>query len=166
VRILGIDTAMRCTGYGIIEVKGQQISIIDCGTLRNKQKLSHSECLYRLFKGTEQLINTFHPDQVAIEGTFFDKYPKTVMVLGMARGAALTATAIAELPSFEYAPKRAKQALTGSGSSSKQQVAAVIAAMFNLDLSKIEDDATDALAMAICHAHAIGSPLGKVGKQI
>ena len=150
--ILGIDTAIRCTGYGVIKMNTiNDIEIIDCGVIKNAQKLRHSECLRRLAGGTRELIKAYEPHSVSIEDAFYCKNVKTAMILSLARGAVITATAEADLPIYTYSPKTAKRAAVGMGQASKQQVAIMMAAMFKIDISQIPDDATDALAIAICH---------------
>ena len=112
------------------------------------------QCLHRISAAITQLIQLYKPDQVAIEGAFFHRNAKTAMILSMARGAALAAVAAFELPTFEYAPKKAKVAVTGSGNASKEQVAFMMAQILKVDISTINDDATDALALCYCHFNA------------
>ena len=151
--ILGIDTAIRCTGYGVIELtKGENPCILDCGIIKNTQQSPHSECLRRIFGGISELCEAFQPDHAALESAFYQKNIKTAMILSYARGAVMTALAIHNIPAYAYAPRVAKKALTGSGASSKIQVATMIAATCNLDIQEIQLDSTDAIAIAICHA--------------
>ncbi len=149
--ILGIDTALRCTGYGVVRTTGKQFTVIDCGVIKNKPKVPHSECLRRLAGGIRQLIEVHKPKLAAIEGSFFFKNAKTAMILGMARGSVVSVLAQHNIPCYEYAPARAKQAITGHGRASKDQVAAVMSGMFGLDVTQIPDDATDALSLCVCH---------------
>lgn len=152
--ILGIDTAIRCTGYGVVDIqKGGKIDILDCGLIKNKAKAPHSECLRRLYGGINELCNSFKPEAAALESAFYHKNVKTAMILSYARGSIMTALANHGIPTFAYAPKKAKQAVVGTGTASKEQVASVIAAMTKLNLEQIPLDATDALAIAICHGH-------------
>ena len=151
--ILGIDTAIRCTGYGVIDfTKGENPKVLDCGIIKNTQKSPHSECLRRIFGGVNELCEAFNPDHAAIESAFYQKNIKTAMILSYARGAVMTALAIHDIPVYAYAPRVAKKALTGSGASSKIQIATMIAATCNLDMQDIQLDSTDALSIAICHA--------------
>ena len=157
--LIGIDTALRSTGYGVIRVEGKGFEAIDCGVITNSKKDSHSECLRRVAGGTREIVNKFKPEVAAIEGGFFYRNAKTAMVLGMARGAVVSVLAEFSLPIYEYAPRRVKQAVTGTGAAEKSRIADVVAKMLNLNLSLIPDDATDALAIALCHAmtgHAAG----------
>lgn len=162
MKILGIDTSLRSTGFGVININQNSVEAIDCGVIKNKQKLTQLECLYRISSGITQLLDLYKPEQIAIEGTFFYKNAKTAMILGMARGAALSAVSCKELPVFEYSPKSAKLAVTGSGAASKEQVAFMMANILKVDVSFINDDATDALALAYCHFNALKS--GKAEK--
>jgi crossover junction endodeoxyribonuclease RuvC len=150
--LLGVDTALRCTGYGVIEVEGKQFRAIDCGVIRNPAKSPHSECLRRLAGGIREIVANFAPAVGVIEGGFFAKNAKTSMVLGMARGTVVSELATAEIPVYEYAPRRVKQAVVGYGNASKGDMAITIARMMGLDVNDIPDDATDALGVALCHA--------------
>jgi crossover junction endodeoxyribonuclease RuvC len=151
--ILGIDTAIRCSGYGVIELQvGHNPVVIDCGIIKTPAKAPHSECLRRIFGGVNELCENFKPDHAAIESAFYHKNIKTAMILSYARGAVMTALAIHEIPAYAYAPRVAKKALTGSGAASKIQVATMIAATCNLDMEDIQLDSTDAISIAICHA--------------
>ncbi|WDE98524.1 crossover junction endodeoxyribonuclease RuvC [Lentisphaera profundi] len=165
---MGVDTSLRSTGYGVVDLFADgSMNVIDCGIIKNKAKLSQLDCLKRLHLAVTQLLDLYKPDHISIEGTFYSKFAKTAMILGMARGSVLSALAGTELPVWEYAPKRAKQAITGSGNSSKEQVATMIAGILKADISQINDDATDALALAVCHGQALISPLSnKMGLKL
>jgi len=150
--ILGIDTAIRCTGYGVIDIRhGGYLEIMDCGVIKNKPKAPHSECLRRLFAGINELCNTFNPDVAALESAFYQKNINTAMILSYARGAMMTALVNNSVPMYAYAPRKAKKSVVGTGAASKIQVATMIAAMTRLNIDKIPMDSTDALAIAICH---------------
>ncbi|MEA2013020.1 MAG: crossover junction endodeoxyribonuclease RuvC [Verrucomicrobiota bacterium] len=151
--ILGIDPALRCTGYGVIRTTNKRTEVVDCGIIKTPQKESVSECLRRISGGISALIETYAPDQAAIEGGFYHKNAKTAMLLGMARGTIVSQLAINKIPVFEYAPKKAKVAVTGYGKASKQQVANVISNMLNIT-EEIPLDASDALSIALCHFQA------------
>lgn len=152
MRILGVDTALRCTGFGIVDFNEKgQATIIDCGFIKTPAKKPVSECLRRLSGGVTELIKTYAPDEIAIEGTFFHKYARSAMLLGMARGAVVSVGAMHALPIYEYAPKVAKKAVTGNGQSSKEQVAFMMANMLKIKINDMPLDATDALSLAVCH---------------
>ena len=151
--ILGIDTAMRCTGYGIISAEPDNIRVIDCGVIKNSKNLKHSECLRRLAGGIRELIKSHNINTAAIEGAFFGKNVKTTMILSYARGCVMTTLAEANIPTYAYSPKEVKMSAGGSGFASKQQVAVMISAILNIDITNVETDATDALGLALCHAN-------------
>ncbi len=150
--LIGIDTALRCTGYGIIEISGKKYSAIDCGVIKNKPKIPLSECLHRLRGGIEEIIKLYRPQIAAIEGGYYFKNAQTAMVLGMARGTVVSILAREKIPIYEYAPRKAKQAVVGNGNATKDQVAHSVSQMLNLDIQQIPKDSTDAIALALCHA--------------
>lgn len=150
--ILGIDTAIRCTGYGIIDIqRGSAVKIMACGIIKNPQKAPHSECLRRLYGGVYELCETFNPDAAALESAFYQKNINTAMILSYAKGSIMTALVNNGIPMYSYAPRKAKKAVVGTGMASKIQVATMIASMTTLNIDKIPLDSTDALAIAICH---------------
>ncbi len=151
--ILGIDTAMRCTGYGIISAEPENIKALDCGVIKNGKGLKHSECLRRLAGGIRQLIDSYKIDAAAIEGAFYGKNIRTTLILGYARGCVMTTLAEAKIPTYAYSPKEVKMSAGGSGFASKQQIAVMMSAVLDIDISNVEDDATDALGLALCHAN-------------
>ena len=154
--ILGIDPAIRTTGYGVIDAgTGGKFSVIDCGVIANSQKLPHSQCVRRLHLGLGELVNTFHPDCAVLEEPFVGKNAGTAIILGMARGAILAALSINEIPAFAYAPTVAKRAAVGRGSATKEQIAVMIAAELGIEIDQIPLDSTDALALAMCHASRV-----------
>ena len=150
--ILGIDTAIRCTGYGVIDIHhGGYLKILACGVIKNKSKVSHSECLRRLYGGVNELCEIHKPDVAAMESAFYHKNISTAMILSYAKGSMMTALANNNVPIYTYAPRRAKRAVVGTGGASKIQVATMIASMTRLNIDEIPLDSTDALAIAICH---------------
>lgn len=159
--ILGIDPAIRCTGYGIINIQtwndsprfaGEAgVSTLDCGIIKNNASAPYSECLRRIAGGIRELVNKYHPDVASIEEPFFQKNVKTAMILSYARGAIMTVLAESGIPAYAYAPRKAKMAVCGSGKSSKIQVATMISSILGLKLDEIPLDSTDALALALCH---------------
>jgi crossover junction endodeoxyribonuclease RuvC len=162
MRVLGVDTALRCTGFGIIDFALTRPEVLECGVIKTTSKWPLSECLRRLAGGVKELVRIYQPDVAAIEGAFYHRNVKTAMVLGMARGVVVATLAELNIPVYEYAPKRAKQAVTGSGNASKEQIANVMSALFSVDLSNLPLDATDALALACCHHQTEASPLTKI----
>ena len=155
IRILGVDPGTQITGYGIIEINGNEPVLITCGVLR-LARLSDDAAvrLSRLFHRLNGLIEEFNPNQFAIEAPFYAKNVQSTLKLGRAQGVALAAALAHNLEIFEYAPRKVKKSTTGRGDASKEQVAAMIARLLP-ELGEHPDshvpDATDALAVALCH---------------
>ena len=166
--VLGIDPAIRTTGYSVVKTNSSRVTeIIDCGVIANAQKLPHTECLRRIYGGIEQLIELYHPDCAALEDPFVGKNSKTAIILGMARGAILAALANHNIPAYSYAPTTAKRTATGSGSSSKEDIAIILSSEFNINIEDIPLDSTDAVALALCHAQkALHPEYGLLGKTL
>lgn len=165
VRILGIDTSLRSTGVGIIEARGSELRAVAYGRIRNKPKDPHSLCLANIFNSITELIEEHAPDCAAIEGAFFAKNARTAMVLGQARGAAITACAKKGLEITEHSPRKVKQSLVGTGAAQKDQVAGMVVRLLNLS-EQPQEDAADALAIAICHYHQLALPEELRAKRI
>jgi crossover junction endodeoxyribonuclease RuvC len=155
--VLGVDTALRCSGVGVVEGSGSQFRALTFGVIKNKTSLSHTECLLRIHCEIRELIEKYQPVAVAIEGVFFCKNAKTALVLGQARGAVLTAAALNGLPVYEYAPRLIKQSVTGVGRAHKAQVAGMVSRMLGLK-QEPSADAADALAVALTHLHQMHLP--------
>ena len=151
--ILGIDTSLRSTGYGVLEVQGSRMCMRDCGNIRNAPKLPLTDCLKAIHAKVAALIAEFSPDVMAIESVIYGKNAGTMLVLGEARGAVLTAAADAALPVYEYEPRRMKKAICGNGLAEKEQIQRMIKTLLALP-ELPQNDAADALGLAICHAHS------------
>jgi crossover junction endodeoxyribonuclease RuvC len=151
--ILGVDPGTRITGYGVIRVKGSQIVPIDFGCIRPPINLDPPQKYLIIFNGVEQLMLKYKPVEMAVETQFVYKNVQSALKLGMARGVILLAAARLQIPIFEYAPTKAKLAVVGNGSASKEQVQKMIQLLFRLPHPPEPEDAADALALAICHAH-------------
>ena len=156
--VLGLDPAIRTTGYGVVEFDGSCWRILDCGVIKNTSSMPHSECVRRLYGGVTELVAGFHPDAASIEDPFCGHNASTAIILGMARGAILSALAVNNVPAYSYSPTKAKKAAVGSGSAAKEQVAVMMSATFAIESSMIPLDATDALALAVCHAQRAVNP--------
>jgi len=153
VTILGIDTSLRSTGYGVLSVQGSRLSMVDCGNIRNAPKLPLTACLRAIHAKVGDLIAAHSPDVMAIESVIYGKNAGTMLVLGEARGAVLTAAADAGLPVYEYEPRRMKKAVCGNGLAEKEQIQRMVKTL--LGLAELpQNDAADALGLAICHAHS------------
>lgn len=148
--VLGVDTSLRSTGWGVVAEDGSRMLARGYGTIRNKSSLPHSDCFLNIRRRIEECCRSFQPGAAAIEGVFYSKNLKTTLVLGEARGTVISTCAAESLPVYEYSPRKVKQALVGSGGVSKQQVAAMVARLLNLK-DELGDDESDALAIAICH---------------
>ena len=167
--ILGIDPAIRTTGYGVIRTESvSRFEILDCGIIANSARLPHTECLRRLAGGIRELVGAFMPDYASIEDPFVGKNASTAIILGMARGAILAALAEAAVPVHAYVPSSAKRAAFGSGKATKEQVAMMVSAETGIGIERIPLDSTDAIALAICHAQLVLRPglAAKLGKPL
>ena len=154
--VLGLDPAIRTTGYGVLRADSvSQLSVLDCGVITNGKTLPHTECLRRLYGGISELVGAFAPDCAVLEEPFVGRNSKTAIILGMARGAIVAAAAEAGVACFAYSPRSAKRAAVGSGSAPKEQVASLLAALFGLSVENIPLDATDAISLALCHQQMI-----------
>ncbi|MEE2525902.1 crossover junction endodeoxyribonuclease RuvC [Hyphobacterium sp. HN65] len=151
IRILGIDPGLRHTGWGIIDVSGTRLSRVADGTISPAPDLALADRLLAIHSGLEEIIATHRPVEAAAEETFMASNAASALKLGHARAAALLAPARAGLPVAEYAARLVKKSVVGTGGADKNQIAAMIAIL--LPGCKAKDDAADALAVAICHAH-------------
>lgn len=152
--ILGIDPGTAITGYGVMEHTGNRYRLMEYGVIRSQKTEKMTDRLYDIFIGVNKVIDTFKPEQVAVEELFFNKNTKTALVVGQARGVLMLAARLKGLPVFEYTPLQVKQAVVGYGRAEKQQVQYMVKAILNLPQLPKPDDAADALAVAICHGHA------------
>ena len=151
--VLGIDTSLRSTGYGVLEASGSRLKALAFGNVRNAPKLPLTGCLKAIHAKVAELIATYRPDVMAIESVIYGKNAGTMLVLGEARGAVLTAAADAELPVYEYEPRRMKKAICGNGLAEKEQIQRMVKTLLALE-DLPQNDAADALGLAICHAHS------------
>lgn len=149
--ILGIDPGTNIAGYGIIGVAKDKMTLISMGIFDMRKEPNHAMKLQRIFEQCTKLIDTYLPDEVALEAPFMGKNPQSMLKLGRAQGVSMAAALNRKLPVFEYAPKRIKQSVTGKGTASKEQVAGMVEALLKLKTSHSKLDATDAVAVAICH---------------
>jgi len=155
MRVLGIDPGSRITGYGIIDKEGNRLIHVDNGAIFTDSHKDFSLRLQRIYRGLTEVIERFRPDSVAVENIFFATNVQSALKLGQARGAAIVAGVNAGLPVFEYTALQVKQAVVGHGRADKQQVQKMLKALLNLP-EVAQEDASDALATAVCHAHSMG----------
>ena len=151
MRILGIDPGSRFTGFGLIEVSGDQVTAIQHGVIKAGAG-EFPERLGIIFSAVRDLIEKHRPDDVAIETVFVSRNAGSALKLGQARGAAICAAISLGLPVSEYAPRYIKQAIVGRGGADKVQVQHMVAVLLQLK-EKLQEDAADALAVALCHQH-------------
>ncbi len=161
-RILGIDPGLRITGFGIIDQQGQKLTYVGSGCIRSNDKEDLPKRLQTLLLGIQEVITQYQPDQAVIEKVFVNVNPQSTLLLGQARGAAISALVLADLPVAEYTALQIKQSVVGHGKAAKEQVQAMVIRLLNL-AGAPSADAADALAGAICHAH--GAHLGKLSTQ-
>ena len=157
--ILGIDPGTNILGYGIISVDSKGPHYVDMGVFDLRKIKDPFEKLANIFAGVTELIAIHNPDQLAVESPFYGKNAQVVLKLGRAQGAALTAAVMKGIPVAEYAPRKAKIAICGNGAASKEQVAMMIQKTLKVDLDPKYLDATDALAIALCHHYQMSNPL-------
>ena len=157
--ILGIDPGTSITGYGVIKTVGTVPELITIGYVDLSKYEDHYLKLKRIFERTIEVIDEFHPDELAIEAPFFGKNVQSMLKLGRAQGAAIAAALTRSLPIFEYAPRKIKMSITGQGAASKEQVAAMLVNILKFSLDDIKLDATDGLAAALCHFYQTNKPV-------
>jgi len=138
-------------GYGIIHIKGNNMELIQMGVLHLSKLGSHELKLRRIFERTLQLVDEYNPDELAVEAPFFGKNVQSMLKLGRAQGVAMSAALYRNVPIFEYAPKKIKMAITGKGTASKEQVAAMLKSILDIKEMPKHLDASDGLAAAVCH---------------
>lgn len=164
-RVLGIDTSLRSTGVAVVEAVGNKLTVVDYRVLKTARTKLLSECLKTLHDGVMDIIEVCQPDVVAVEGIFFQKNIKTAIILGEARGSVISACSTNNLPIFEYAPRRVKQAVLGFGTATKDQVCKMVMSQLALQ-DEPPEDAADALAIAICHLHNMSGYPALAPKEI
>lgn len=151
-RILGIDPGLRITGFGVIDTLGSELRYVASGCIRSGEG-SLPQRLKVILDGVREVVATYRPDQAAVEIVFVNVNPQSTLMLGQARGAAICGAVSCELPVAEYTALQVKQAVVGHGKAAKQQVSHMVERLLTLEASP-SPDAADALACAICHAHA------------
>lgn len=153
MRILGIDPGLRITGFGVLEKQGQKLVYVTSGCIRTDDTLGLPLRLKTILDGIHEVIDGSAPDQVAVEKVFVNVNPQSTLLLGQARGAAICAAVLRSLPVSEYTALQVKQAVVGNGHAAKEQVQEMVKRLLGLP-GVPSADAADALACAICHAHA------------
>ena len=164
--LLGIDPGTAVMGFGVLAIEGSRIRLLDAGAVRFPKADDHTLKLRAIFHETMAIIARHHPDELAIEAQFFGKNVQSMLKLGRAQGVAIAAALYREVAVVEYAPRRVKQSITGNGNASKDQVAAMLLSILGLKELPTSTDATDAVAVAVCHHFATsGSGLRSNGPR-
>ena len=153
MRVLGIDCGSRVTGYGVIDTDGADCVFVRCGAIRSKPSDSLAERLKCIHSGIVQIIQELQPEAAAFENVFYATNVQSALKLGHVRGVSMFAAAQASLPIYEYSPLEVKSAVTGYGRAEKPQVQQMVRALLKLNALPEPYDASDALAVAICHIH-------------
>ncbi|MGB2869290.1 MAG: crossover junction endodeoxyribonuclease RuvC [Bacteroidota bacterium] len=154
--ILGVDPGTLITGYGIIEVRNGKLSMLECDVVKNRSTRSMPIRLKQIYETLLAVIDRFQPDEFAIETAFYGKNAQSALKIGHARGVSILAAVNREIPTTEYSPREVKKAVVGNGSATKNQVQYMVKSLLDLDVVPKFYDATDALAVAICHYHRRG----------
>ncbi|MFD1695691.1 crossover junction endodeoxyribonuclease RuvC [Roseibium aestuarii] len=163
IRVLGIDPGLRRTGWGLIEVTGNRLSFVASGTVTSDNKLSLAERLVQLHDGLTRVVELHQPAEAAVELTFVNKDAGATLKLGQARGVALLVPALARVPVSEYAPNLVKKTVVGTGHAEKEQIRVMVKVLMPKAVFDT-DDAADALAIAICHAHHRNTNSGRLAQ--
>jgi crossover junction endodeoxyribonuclease RuvC len=153
MRVLGIDCGSRVTGYGVIDSNGADCIYICCGAIRSKSSDPLADRLKSIYNGIVQIIREREPQAAAFESLFYATNVQSALKLGHVRGVSMFAAAEANLPIYEYSPLEVKSAVTGYGRAEKPQVQQMVRALLKLNAPPQPYDASDALAVAICHIH-------------
>ena len=158
-----MDPGTSLMGYGIVHVKNKKLHLVTMGVIHLSKLPEHSDKLKRIFERTLQLIDTYNPDEFAVEAPFYGKNVQSMLKLGRAQGVSMAAALYRDIPIMEYAPRKIKQSITGNGNASKEQVAAMLKSLLKIEEMPKHLDATDGLAAAVCHYFQGGA--GKGGKK-
>jgi crossover junction endodeoxyribonuclease RuvC len=157
--ILGIDPGSTIMGYGLIRITHHEPRLLLLGSLDQRKIKDHFEKIAKIFERTLQLIDEYKPDALAIESPFYGNNIQSMLKLGRAQGAAISAALYRSVPVFEYAPRKIKQSITGYGNASKEQIARFLQQILKAELKPETLDATDALAAAMCHFYQEKNPV-------
>jgi crossover junction endodeoxyribonuclease RuvC len=164
IRIIGIDPGLRRTGWGVVDVAGNSLRFVASGTVRSDEKMELAARLCALHDGLVAVLEAERPDEAAVEQTFVNKDASATLKLGQARGIAMLVPARAGLPVAEYAPNAVKKAVIGVGHGEKKQIHMMVKVLMP-KATFDTDDAADALAIAICHAHHRQSVRARLARQ-
>jgi crossover junction endodeoxyribonuclease RuvC len=158
--ILGVDPGSRAAGYALVEVEGRTERVLDVGTLRFDGSTPHALRLREIYRRLDEIVEGCPPDEGAVEMPIYGKNPQSMLKLGRAQAAAMLVLLNRDVPVSEYTPKSVKKSVTGNGNATKRQVQYMVCSMLSLDASDLSYDASDALAVALCHAHRSSAHAG------
>ncbi len=159
--ILGIDPGTAVMGYGLLQIQEREPSVLHFGVILLEKYDEHFVRLKKIFERCTALIEEYKPDEIALEAPFYGKNIQVSLKIGRAQGVAMAAAMAKNIPVFEYAPRKIKQAVTGNGNASKEQVAKMLQTLLLKDLQSDFFDATDALAVGLCHFYSNNIPQNK-----
>ena len=151
LRVIGVDPGVNYTGFGVIDRISKKNSLIEMGRISPSKKLNFYNKLHQIYRELTEVIGKFKPDIMAVEEAIYAQNVRTALMMGQARGIALLAGVNAELDIYEYSPKKVKMSVVGNGAASKEQVRFMVTRLLNLKTEPESFDASDALAIAICH---------------
>jgi crossover junction endodeoxyribonuclease RuvC len=149
--ILGVDPGTLITGYGVIESRNGRVQMLVCDAVKNDSRRKMPDRLKVIFERLTRIIEQYHPDELALETAFYGKNAQSALKLGHARGAAMLAAVVLDVPTTEYSPREVKKAVVGTGAASKEQVQYMVKSMLRMKTTPKHYDTTDALAVALCH---------------
>ena len=164
MRVLGVDPGSAITGYGVIETRGRGVECVDCGTIPGGGG-TLADRLVSVFDGLTDVIEAFHPAEVVIENAFLGKNVRTLAVMSQTRGVLVLAARKAGLPVHEYTPREVKQSVVGTGRASKTQIAWMVSTLLHMPAERVPRDATDSLALALCHLNRGSRALIRNGRR-
>ncbi|MBD79446.1 MAG: crossover junction endodeoxyribonuclease RuvC [Crocinitomicaceae bacterium] len=159
--ILGMDPGTTIMGYGLIHVKGKKMELLNFGVIHLSKLPDHSDKLKKIFERTLAIIDEYKPDEFAVEAPFYGKNVQSMLKLGRAQGVSMAAALYRNIPITEYAPRKIKQSITGNGTASKEQVAAMLQSLLKIEKMPKHLDASDGLAAAVCHYFQGGADGGE-----
>ncbi len=157
--IMGIDPGTNLMGFGVIRIEGRRVFFVDMGVADMRKEKDHFSKLRKVSETMDELLDRYSPDELSVESPFYGKNPQVMLKLGRVQGAAMSAALRRGIPVAEYAPRKAKISITGAGAASKEQVCMMIRKILGVDVSPEHLDATDALALALCHYYHLTNPL-------
>lgn len=163
--IIGIDPGTNILGFGVIRTEGKKAEYVEMGVIDLRKEKNPYEKLRRIYSEIGAVCDKYSPDEMAVESPFYGKNAQVILKLGRAQGAAMLAAATRDIPVTEYAPRKAKEAITGNGASSKMQVNIILQRILGIDIEEKFLDATDALAIALCHHYQLTNPLAALSSK-